>query len=145
MALSAGKDVLVINPASPTDIILKITLKNSWEGLIGDVRSLTMVIPKGFGIKDVAGKDPKEQVKQLRCDEMPGNRDVSAGCDNAKHNVYVIPMKKEPIQLLRNIRAYLSLDDPDSVVGKALYNVQTFKLFADYTYRIERQAEVRVQ
>ncbi|MBI4448877.1 hypothetical protein HY641_02520 [Candidatus Woesearchaeota archaeon] len=145
VALDTGRDLLTIDPNNPADIILKVTVRNLWAGMISDLQFLTIIVPKGFDVKDVAGKDPKEPVQQTRCGDLTQQRQVLGACDDEKHNVFIAQLRKEAVGSIRNVRVYLSPTNPDDILRAGLYSIQTFKVIADYTYKVERATHVSVR
>ena len=139
VALSVGKPVLVIDDTNPSEHILKVTIRNLWEGSIKTLKELIIVTPKGFEIRDVAGKDPKGEILQSSCNEIPFAR-----CDDEQSVAYRVPIKATGIKSIQNIRVYLTPSSTQDILT-GIYTIKTFKVIADYTYQIEKSTSLIVK
>lgn len=122
-----------------------ITIENSWEGKILELTKVFFFIPEGLTIE----KPEDIGMTATSCTDSDLPAEEQAACDDSLVEVYKFTadeLAKEIYKNLtvKNIRAYITVKNPEQVLGKAPVAVQNFKVSVYYKYVLERSTTVTV-
>ena len=121
--------------------ILGLTVQNKWDGYVKELKSLTVLAPRGFTLKSVTGSTGAP--KRISCAQL--KEGTSPGCDDENFAIYQVPIKAEKITTFKNYRTYFSADNPAQMLGSAPYVSRRFIAITDYTYEIEKKTTITVK
>jgi hypothetical protein len=144
IGMGLGQQPLAIGRQGEALPALGVTIENSWEGRIIELRDIFFLLPKGIK----ASKEGAVTVTTSSCAALPAEEQPA--CDGALVNVYQLAIQPDEAATYKNlttknIRIPLEIESPENVLGKAPIAVQNFKVSAHYRYQLERITTVNVR
>jgi len=117
-----------------------ITFDRNWlEGELVNVTSITISVPPGIEIKTVDGR-PVEKDKYCK-----GGGKEEYVCTLDKEELLKRVFPEKPVPVPKTIRVQTSVTDINTVLADAPLSIRSFKVTAQYVYRIKKQISVTVR
>jgi len=141
IGLGIGKPPIALGD-TPRVLTLGITIHNKYGGHVKEMKSLSLIVPKGFEVEQRG----KRLTQRISCDDLSGV--TQEACDETTQNVYSIDAglkEGETIRRSKSYRVYLRTTNPDEVLGAGPYAVHNFKVTADYVYQLQKERTIFIK
>jgi hypothetical protein len=151
--INVGMDVGNALPLlTDREIRLGITLTNSWEGKLKEIKDVYIITPKSISM--IGSSDNKYYCSGRRnyIFEKVSCKDVNeetAGCDDSRlHNVFKFSAQNEKIKDINNYETMLcrfKIDDASGLMGDVPVSTRYFKVGLKYDYSIKKDVNVEIK
>jgi len=141
IGLGIGKPPIALGD-TPRVLTLGITIINKYGGHVKEMKSLSLIVPKGFEVEQRG----QRLTQRISCDDLSGV--TQEACDETTQNVYSIDAglkEGETIKRSKSYRVYLRTTSPNEVLGAGPYAVHNFKVTADYVYQLQQERTIFIK